>query len=183
MNNLEEFVGLLAGKFDNSEQMKTVEAEGIKGFPFSEHVNTICNGKIDGLPQGFAGVFLVEESYYTVEDKTRAVAHLFLFTQEGEDVLLTSYDLPEGCGGARFTYENMPQTPYGTLKPSSTFTPARYSRKGDAWEGGSVSMFSPALKFTLWERFSPEVLEVSETMEVNRKKTMGYDRPILYKRK
>ena len=30
-----------------------------------------------------AGVFLVEESYYTVEDKTRAVAHLFLFTQEG----------------------------------------------------------------------------------------------------
>ena len=183
MNNLEEFVGLLAGKFDNSEQMKTVEAEGIKGFPFSEHVNTICNGKIDGLPQGFAGVFLVEESYYTVEDKTRAVAHLFLFTQEGEDVLLTSYDLPEGCGGARFTYENMPQTPYGTLKPSSTFTPARYSRKGDAWEGGSVCMFSPVLKFTLWERFSPEVLEVSETMEVNGKKTMGYDRPILYKRK
>lgn len=44
-------------------------------------------------------------------------------------------------------------------------------------------MFSPVLKFTLWERFSPEVLEVSETMEVNGKKTMGYDRPILYKRK
>lgn len=183
MNNLEEFMGLLAGKFDNSEQMKTVEAEGVKGFPFSEHVNTICNGKIHGLPQGFAGVFLVEESYYTVEDKTRAAAHLFLFTQEGEDVLLTSYDLPEGCDGAHFTYENMPQTPYGALKPSAKFTPARYRRKNGAWEGGSVSMFSPVLKFTLWERFSPEVLEVSETMEVSGKKTMGYDRPILYKRK
>ena len=104
---------------------------------------------------------------------------------EGPDLSLIhiSYDLPEGCDGAHFTYENMPQTPYGALKPSSKFTPARYRRKDGAWEGGSVSMFSPALKFTLWERFSPEVLEVSETMEVNGKRTMGYDRPILYKRK
>ena len=44
-------------------------------------------------------------------------------------------------------------------------------------------MFSPVLKFTLFERFSPEVLEVSETMEMNGRRTFGYDQPILYRRK
>lgn len=43
-------------------------------------------------------------------------------------------------------------------------------------------MFSPVLKFTLFERFSEEYLEVSEIMEVNGKKTFGYDNPIIYKR-
>ena len=38
-------------------------------------------------------------------------------------------------------------------------------------------MFTPALKFTLFERFSSEVLEVSETMEMNGKRTFGYDVP------
>ena len=54
--------------------------------------------------------------------------------------------------------------------------------KDGVWEGGSVSMFSPVLKFTLFERFSSQCLEVSESMEVNGKKTFGYDEPILYKR-
>ena len=43
-------------------------------------------------------------------------------------------------------------------------------------------MFTPALKFTLFERFSSEGLEVSETMEMNGKRTFGYDVPILYRR-
>lgn len=41
-------------------------------------------------------------------------------------------------------------------------------------------MFFPALKFTLFERFSEDCLEVSETMEVNGKRTFGYDESILY---
>lgn len=44
-------------------------------------------------------------------------------------------------------------------------------------------MFSPVLKFTLFERFSNDMLEVSESMEVNGKRTFGYDEPIIYKRK
>ena len=43
-------------------------------------------------------------------------------------------------------------------------------------------MFSPVLKFTLFERFSEERLEVTESMEVNGKRTFGYDEPIMYKR-
>ena len=61
----------------------------------------------------------------------------------------------------------MPQTDYALLRPSAKFTPAIYRRRGDVWEGGSESMFTPALKFTLFERFSADVLEVSERMERN----------------
>ena len=76
----------------------------------------------------------------------------------------------------------MGEVEYDSLKPSGKFTPALYEKKDGAWEGGSVSMFSPVLKFTLFERFSQEQLEVSETMEVNGKRTFGYDVPILYRR-
>ncbi len=55
--------------------------------------------------------------------------------------------------------------------------------KENFWEGGSVSNFSPIMKFTLFERFSEKQLEVSETIEVNGKRTFGYDDPIIYKRK
>ena len=50
------------------------------------------------------------------------------------------------------------------------------------WEGGSVSMFTPVLKFTLFERFSKDCLEVTESMEMNGKRTFGFDEPIRYKR-
>lgn len=43
-------------------------------------------------------------------------------------------------------------------------------------------MFSPVLKFTLYERFSPDFLEVSESMEVNGRRTFGFDMPIVYKK-
>ena len=68
------------------------------------------------------------------------------------------------------------------LERSERFTPALYTLRGGVWEGGSVSMFSPVLKFTLYERFSPEALEVTETMEMNGKRTFGYDMPIVYRR-
>ncbi len=38
------------------------------------------------------------------------------------------------------------------------------------------------MKFRLWERFSEACLEVSESIEVNGRRTFGYDDPIRYKR-
>ena len=125
---------------------------------------------------------MVEETYYTTNVNTPGSPHLFLFTEEPDGIRLTSYEIPEGCGKNTFTYENMPQVDYESLKPSAKFTPALYVEKNGVWEGGSVSMFTPVLKFTLFERFSKDCLEVTESMEMNGKRTFGFDEPIRYKR-
>ena len=57
----------------------------------------------------------------------------------------------------------MKNVDYTELKKSEKFTPAIYHEKDGIWEGGSTSQFS-------------------ESMEVNGKKTFGYDEPIIYKR-
>ena len=181
MTNLESMMQLLCGRFDNRQQYEAMQAAG-KPFPYAEHVNTACNDKIQNLPADFAGVFLLEESYYTTEGKTHASPHLFLFTEEGEAVKLTSYQLPKAADGGAATYETLPPLKWEDLEISEKFTPALYTLHDGVWEGGSVSMFSPVLKFTLYERFSQESLEVAETMEVNGKRTFGYDVPIVYRR-
>lgn len=71
---------------------------------------------------------------------------------------------------------------YNMLKKSEKFKPALYHEQGGVWEGGSISQFSPVMTFKLWEKFSDTSLEVSETMEINGKRTFGYDEPIVYKR-
>lgn len=182
MSKLNDFLDVLVGHFDNTEQMKQLETKGVTDFPFSRHVNTICNDKIMNMPENFAGVFMVEESYYTAKGNTHSSPHIFLFEEEENGVRLTSYEIPEGYQKSDFTYEKLGNIEYECLKKSEKFTPALYILKDNVWEGGSVSMFSPVLKFTLFERFSGEQLEVSESMEVNGNRTFGYDEPIIYKR-
>ena len=124
----EEFVKLMTGHFDNAQ-----------------HVNTVCNDKINNIPEDFHGIFIVE-------DKNT------------------------------FSYDSMKNVDYTELKKSEKFTPAIYHEKDGIWEGGSTSQFSPVMTFKLWEKFSDSCLEVSESMEVNGKRTFGYDEPIIYKR-
>ena len=175
---LNEFINLLVGNFDNSEQYNRLKD---KVFPFARHVNTVCNRKIKNLPNDFKGIFVLEESYYTIKERTNASSHLFLFTEEKEGIKLTSYEIPKGFG-RNVTYSDIEELDYLNLHVSEKFTPAIYKLNDGAWEGGSESMFSPVLKFKLFERFSKEMLEVSETMEMNGKRTFGYDEPIIYKR-
>ena len=81
MSRLDEFLRLLCGRFDNTRQLEELRRSGSPALPLAEHVNTVCNDKIDGLPADFAGAFVLEESYYTTEGKTHASPHLFLFTE------------------------------------------------------------------------------------------------------
>lgn len=118
MSNLDCFLSLLIGNFDNSEQFKDFENNGVKDFPFAEHVNTVCNNKIKNLPENFKGKFLLEESYYTSNGKTHASPHLFLFTEETRGIKLTSYEIPEGYDKKSFNYENMNLVDYSDLKIS-----------------------------------------------------------------
>lgn len=181
MTKLNEFMDILIGSFNNLEQYETMKKNN-KEFPYAEHVNSICNDKIVNLPDEFKGIFMIEESYYTSNDNTHATPHLFLFVEEGNGIKLTSYEIPIGYDKNTFTYKNLKKVDFNDLKLSEKFTPAIYVEKDGTWEGGSTSMFSPVLKFTLFERFSKERLEVAESMEVNGKKTFGYDEPIIYKR-
>ena len=182
MTSLTHFINLLTGKFSNIEQYNELSRKSKVNVPYAEHVNTVCNHKIVNLPNGFKGIFMLEESYYTLKGTTQGAPHLFLFTEEAEGIRLTSYEIPNGYSKDTFTYNNLTEVDFNALKPSEAFTPAMYFLKDGVWEGGSVSMFSPILKFTLWERFSQDCLEVTETMEVNGKRTFGYDTPIIYKR-
>ena len=65
MSKLTDFIKLMTGHFDNKEQFDKMQAEG-KTYPYAEHVNTICNDKINNLPEDFKGKFVVEESYYEI---------------------------------------------------------------------------------------------------------------------
>ena len=181
MMKLENFVNMMTGHFDNREQFHMMQKEG-KVYPYAEHVNTVCNDKIDNLPKDFTGRFVVEESYYETAGKRHASPHLFLITENEDGVLLSSYEIPEGEDRNAFSYASMKNVDYSKLKKSEKFTPALYQEKDGIWEGGSTSRFSPVMIFKLWERFSDSCLEVSESMEVNEKRTFGYDEPIIYKR-
>ena len=160
-SNFEMFMKLITGYFNNKEQFEEMQKSG-KVYPYAEHVNTVCNDKIKNLPVDFQGKFLVEESYYETNGKKHASPHIFLFTEEREGILLSSYEIPAGADKNTFTYDSMLPVEYSELKKSEKFT--------------------PVMKFKLWERFSETGLEVAESMEVNGKRTFGYDVPILYKR-
>ena len=179
MKLLGEFTAMLCGSFDNSVQLERFAAQGITGYPEARHVNTRINDHIDHLPEDFAGEFVLEESYYTVGGRTNAMPHLFLFTEEGDCVKLTSYEMPEGYTKDTFTAAGLGRLDYRTLRPSATFTPALYHKNGEWFEGGSESMFTSVLKFSLYERFSNEV---SESMEKDGRRTFGYDLPLEYRR-
>lgn len=181
MSKLTEFMDILIGIFNNREQYEKLKTQN-NDFPYAEHINTPCNNKIVNLPVNFEGIFMVEESYYTANGKTHASPHLFLFTEESGGIKLTSYEIPSGYDKVTFTYDGVGIIDYKSLKVSEKFTPVLYVEKDGVWEGGSVSMFSPVLKFTLFERFSQVCLEVSESMEVNGNRTFGYDEAIIYKR-
>lgn len=55
--DVERFVELLTGNFDNKEQFEQMKASG-KTFPYAQHVNTVCNDKIKNIPNDFNGIFI-----------------------------------------------------------------------------------------------------------------------------
>lgn len=181
INDLKDFVELLCGTFDNKKQIEELKNQGVTDFPSARHVNQTLNNRITGIPENFDGYFVLEESYYTTNDKTNSMSHLFLFTKEGENFKLTSYEIPEGFSQGNFIYENIKSSiEYKKLKVHDKFTPMIYHYQNGVYHGESVSMFSPVLRFTLIEDLSDEVMSVKETFEVNGKKTFGFDYPIHY---
>lgn len=78
MADLINFVTLLNGKFDNKDQFEKISKTNPQ-YPYAKHINTICNSKIANLPNGFEGVFMIEESYYSVQELS-ALLHICFFS-------------------------------------------------------------------------------------------------------
>ena len=142
--NVERFVKLMTGHFDNKEQFTEMKEAG-KIFPYAQHVNTVCNDKIKNIPEDFTGIFIVEESYYETDGRRHASPHLFLITDSDNGIILSSYEIPEGEDKNTFSYHSMKIVEYSELKKSEKFTPAIYQEKDGVWEGGSVSQFTPVM--------------------------------------
>lgn len=58
MSNLEKFMQLLCRHFDNAEQFHKFNQK----YPYAEHINTICNHKITGLPHHFQGILSLKKA-------------------------------------------------------------------------------------------------------------------------
>ena len=58
MADLTNFVTLLNGEFDNKDQFEKM-CKINPQYPYAKHINTICNSKIENLPKGFEGVFMI----------------------------------------------------------------------------------------------------------------------------
>lgn len=184
MSTLSTFISYLSGEFDNHEQIEQQEAAGKITHPHAHHINTVMNDRIEHLPADFPGIFLLEESYYEQNGSTNLQPHLFLFEENEEGkIVLTSYEMPKEYTKDNFQASNPDLSlDYNHLQPSSKFTPVVYEEQNAVFTGGSESMFTPVLKFILKESTSKDGLQVEERMEVNGKKTFGFDGPILYKR-
>ena len=123
--------------------------EAGKSFPYAQHVNTVCNDKIKNIPEGFNGIFVVEESYYETDGKRHASPHLFLITDSNDGIILSSYEIPAGEDKNTFSYNSMKSVDYSELRKSEKFTPAIYKEINGSWEGGSVSQFTPVMTFKI----------------------------------
>lgn len=126
---MEKFVKLMTGHFDNREQFTEMKSAG-KLFPYARHVNTVCNDKINNIPENFTGIFIVEESYYETDGKCHASPHLFLVTDCDGGIMLSSYEIPAGEDKNTFSYASMKNVEYSDLKRSEKFTPGIVSGKG-----------------------------------------------------
>lgn len=91
-----------------------------KIYPYAKHVNTVCNDKINNIPQDFNGKFVVEESYYETNGNCHASPHLFLITENEDGILLSSYEIPEGEDKNTFSYDSMKNVDYSELKKSKS---------------------------------------------------------------
>jgi hypothetical protein len=87
-----------------------------KIYPYAKHVNTVCNDKINNIPQDFNGKFVVEESYYETNGNRHASPHLFLITENEDGILLSSYEIPEGEDKNTFSYDSMKNVDYSELR-------------------------------------------------------------------
>lgn len=184
MNQLEEFMKYVTGEFTNEQQIKQEEKEGERVHPFARHKNTVINHKIKNLPVDCDGYFVVEESYYETNGKTKPLHHLFFFSSnEKGKVTLTSYQIPAPYTQSNFVFEAIDEPiDYEILETSKHFNTIEYEYEDGTFSGGGASPLSDSTVLIVNETMTKDEIHVSETFEKNGIRTFGYDTPIIYRR-
>ena len=95
MNALDNFVNFLCGEFDNSEQLQDLKSKGIEDYPYARHINYVCNDKMLNVDKEVNGKFLILESYYTINGRTRELPHFFLITQDNFETIKCLAFIPQ----------------------------------------------------------------------------------------
>lgn len=184
MSNLDMFIRNICGTFNNNKQIKEELEKGKQLHPEATHINGICNEKIKNLPENFKGYFVIEESYYKQNNRTNTMPHLFLFTlNENEDVVLTSYELPDNISKEDFTNENKDLSmDYNKLCLSSKFIPITYKEENGIFNAEGTSSFNESTELTVKEKIESNKMYVSEVFRRDGKITFGFVDPIIYEK-
>ena len=150
MSRLDEFLRLLCGRFDNTRQLEGCGGAAAPPCRWQSMSTPCATTRLTASPR-ILREHLCWRRATTPRRKDPRLAPSVPLYGGGEAVKLTSYQLPKAADGGAATYETPPPLKWEDLEISEKFTPALYTLHDGVWEGGSVSMFSPVLKFTLYE--------------------------------
>jgi hypothetical protein len=182
MQNLNRFMEMVCGAFDNSEQCRQEEARGTRIHPRARHIIGICNDRISNLPADFPGFFVIEESYFDLGAQQIEKHYLFLYeeTVHGK-IRLTSFDVPASIPRASFTNANREmQIDFEQLTVSPRFEPLILDQQDGEFFGENSSLFAPETIFKFSLRVTPRALIVKELLERSGVRVAGYETPIVY---
>lgn len=181
MNDVKQIVSYLKGNFSNKEQFDHLSDEEKKEFPLAVHRSYVLNEKILNIPTNFKGIYLLEESYYTLDNKERFKSDVFLFELNSEDnVVLSAINVPRKASNKK--YAEIEPIDYDDVSVSEKFVPIIYKKNNEKFIGQSESMFTSTNKFILKQEISDENLIIKEEIRKGDKRVFGFDHPIIYKR-
>lgn len=179
------FKDVLCGTFDNKNQVELERKNGKQIHPLAKHVTAICNQKIKNLPVDIKGYFILEESYYTYDNKPIDIKPYLFFIENVSDtqMKLSSYSLPTDIPKADIRNDNAAfSLDFKTISVSKTFKPALYTLNNGAFTVNHATNLGNGMTFTLIETLTKNRLEVMELLEKNGKRLTPYDTPIIYER-
>lgn len=179
-----EIIRMLSGTFTNEEQVRNEDEENKRVHPAAKHIITPCGHLISNIPEELKEGFVIEESYFDMGDRIIDKHYLFLYEEvDLRAVRLTSYNLPEGIEPENFTGRNDSiKMDFRDLKISPRFEPLILEKNKGEYYGENVSSFGPGKIFRFSLRVSEGRFEVKELLEVDGKRSAGYDTPVIYKR-
>jgi len=186
MSSIDFFRTCISGDFDNAAQVEVQRSAGLQIHPYAMHINRVFDTRMKHAPYT-KGFWILEESYYVPpgSNKVDIKPYLFLFEPEGKDqIKLTPYTLPPGLEppSVRNDRDDL-SIDFLEIRPSPTFKPAFYTRKGNQFTLHAPNDLPGGMRFTLIETIDAQRLEVMELLEKDGKRLTPYATPILYDRK